>query len=81
MVVVGADAAPQEVTIILVGKPNASVSITAVVPSAWDGHPIADVFPQRLEFLPQSANASQVLMVHPRPEACEGDYHVTLQLQ
>jgi hypothetical protein len=60
--------------------------VSLSVPPAWDGSPIADVYPPVLTFWPVEDEGGslnhtpQSFAVHPR-NACEGDYHISLAFE
>lgn len=68
-----------EFNVTLLQPPSAAVYVNVSVPSAWDGSPIADVFPSRLVFAPGSP-LTQTLALYPRL-VCEGDYHIVLSFR
>lgn len=69
-----------EVNISLAEQPSSIVTVQVTVPNAWDGNPIADVYPSTLTFDPMTWNTSQTVGLSPKL-ACEGDYYLTLNLK
>ncbi|PNW74113.1 hypothetical protein CHLRE_13g585800v5 [Chlamydomonas reinhardtii] len=72
-----------DIRLALLLQPNAQVNVTPVVPAGWDGRPLADVFPPRLEFGPGDAvGAARAMRLAPNPGAARGgSYHVQLLMR
>ncbi|GFR49208.1 hypothetical protein Agub_g11122, partial [Astrephomene gubernaculifera] len=62
-------------------RPSAQVNITASVPAAWNGEPLADLYPSSLSFTPSDFNRSRRLLLQPNPAAAQGSYYVQLAMR
>lgn len=71
---------PLVINITLSQQPSDAVTISVTVPGAWDGTPMAEVYPSELVFTPDNWDQTQGLVLQPRP-VCDGDYFVKLSLQ
>lgn len=80
LVVIEGTSEALQVNVTLSQQPSEHVTISATVPGAWDGTPMAVVSPSALLFTPDNWSETQVLALQPRP-VCDGDYFVSLSLQ
>ncbi|KAG2443499.1 hypothetical protein HXX76_001852 [Chlamydomonas incerta] len=72
-----------DIRLALLLQPSAQVNVTPVVPAGWNGQPLADLFPPRLEFGPaDGVGAARALRLAPNPGAPRGgSYHVQLLMR
>lgn len=68
-----------DAAVTLAERPSSPVTVQVTVPNAWDGNPIADIYPETLTFSPDAWNVSQTVALFTKP-ACEGDYYLSLSL-
>ncbi|KAG2497251.1 hypothetical protein HYH03_004835 [Edaphochlamys debaryana] len=78
---ISAAGAGAAINLTLLLRPGAQVDVTAIVPSSWDGQPLAAVYPAALSFSPAEVNASRGLTLQPSAAAAQGPYYVQLQLR
>ncbi|GLC43955.1 hypothetical protein PLESTB_000213700 [Pleodorina starrii] len=74
-------AAGRDITVSLLLQPSGQVNVTASVPNAWTGQPLATIFPSALTFTAENYNREQRLLLQPNAAAAQGAYYVQLAMR